>query len=237
MKSDIITIKTPIPQAAKSCLSQPNKLSLNQPPFGGLPWDWRLSASSPAEAIYFPVKERRLMNTLEARLAKARIIQPDHIFPGCWFDGKVRKEQKIRLPFRELKANNYKLYGCYVWLQPENSKGETEIMYVGRTTKLCNRLQQYWNDTTCPRFLRAWYEWAEENNEPFTPCVAIWLCENPADLEKKLIKALNPRYNIHDRGVLGNRVYFDYMGEWGSPRQVPVETEPKQLALFSRVTL
>lgn len=158
------------------------------------------------------------MKTLEERLAKARIAQPDYILPGYYFDQKVRKDQRLKLPFRELKANNYKLYGCYVWFQPENSKGETEIMYVGRATKICNRLQQHWNDRTCPKFLEAWYERAEENDEPFTPCVAIWLCENPTDLEIKLMKALNPRYNINDRRIRGNRDYFDYMDEWGNIR-------------------
>lgn len=79
------------------------------------------------------------MNTLELVLARFRIRQPDHIFPGFWLDERVRKEQGVKLPIREVKENSYNLHGCYVWFQPENSNGQAGIMYAGKATRLCNR--------------------------------------------------------------------------------------------------
>lgn len=61
MKSDTITIKTPIPQVTKSCLSKLNKLSLKRPPFGGLALGLASLASTSAEASVYLVKERRQM--------------------------------------------------------------------------------------------------------------------------------------------------------------------------------
>lgn len=53
---------TPIPQATKSCLSQPNKLSFNRPPYGRFILGLASLMTGFAEAIYlpnYPTKERR----------------------------------------------------------------------------------------------------------------------------------------------------------------------------------
>lgn len=98
MKSGIITVLTPIPQAIKSCLSQLNTLSFNRPPYGRFILGLASLMTGFAEAIclptteylinqltYYPTKERRqIMRTqssaiklVELAIKNGELVRPD----------------------------------------------------------------------------------------------------------------------------------------------------------------
>lgn len=108
--------KTPISQATKNCLFNSIKLSLNQPPFGGLPWDWRLLASTSAEVSIYPVKERRQAMPGKARIDKLKsdpkryqeyLAQKDRwnkVNQARYYPGARRRRRANRIFIDQFKA-------------------------------------------------------------------------------------------------------------------------------------
>jgi hypothetical protein len=125
---------------------------------------------------------------------------PDFIYSGMMFDPAWRKDNNLETPLRS-ENPNWDTPGCYVFFEPCNQNNEIEIMYVGRSAGLRNRITGHWGNYT-PRYnqkntIEEWGNYCWENDYPFCPYVAIFISYgNLRDLEHWLMQ-LKPKFNIH----------------------------------------
>ena len=130
---------------------------------------------------------------------KKALVKPNFIFPGIIFDPAVRKENNIETPLRSKIKPSYDMPGCYVFFEPCNQDSKIEIMYVGRSKTLRNRLGGHWRaQHEGKNIITEWGEYCWSNNFPFCPYVAIFVFYGDIRiLELDLMIKLKPKFNTH----------------------------------------
>lgn len=126
---------------------------------------------------------------------------PDFIFECVLFDPKVRQENGLATPLLGDIGPQYDNRGAYVFFEPCNQNSKIEIMWVGRSEKLRNRITNHWGNYS-PKYdqeniIEIWGNYCWGNDFPFCPHVAIFISHgNLKDLEHNLMQ-LKPRFNTH----------------------------------------
>lgn len=128
-------------------------------------------------------------------------LEPDFIFPGVIFDPVWRRENNTETPLLSDVGSQKDRSGAYVFFEPCNQDDQIEIMYVGRSQTLRNRITNHWGNYTPDynyvNIMEEWYNYCWENDFPHCPYVAIFLSNgNSKDLEHWLMQ-LKPRFNTH----------------------------------------
>lgn len=140
------------------------------------------------------------MDLLKDWFKKLVGLRPEYIFSNVWFDPKVRKERGYSTPLRTKIKPLYDTSGCYVFFEFCNQDNEIEIMYVGSSNTLRNRIRGHWGNYGRGRQrnpIEEWEKYTEIKDYPYNPHVAIFICYNKIrDLEHWLMQ-LKPRFNIH----------------------------------------
>ena len=117
------------------------------------------------------------------------------------FDPKFREESNLPTPLISKIRPHYDMPGAYVFFEPCNQNNEIEIMYVGRSATLRNRIMGHWSNYTPlyqqKNIINEWANYCWDNDFPFCPHVAIFISySNLNDLEHWLMQ-LKPKLNIH----------------------------------------
>jgi len=129
---------------------------------------------------------------------------PDFVFPLTLFDTLNRKMNNLPVPLVSKIKPSYDTPGAYVFFEPCNQNNEIEIMYVGRSKTLRNRISSHWNNYT-PEYdgkniIQEWFNYCWDNNFPYCPHVAIFVSfgnlQKLEDLEHWLMQ-LKPKLNTH----------------------------------------
>lgn len=148
-------------------------------------------------------KDARIISTYFDTFFLDKIQQkPNFIYPGVAFDPVWREENNIKMPGMSDPENLWDMPGVYAFFEPYNQRGEIEIMYVGRSKTLRNRLSQHWRGDGLTQNsnppLQKWFNYCWDNNYPFCPYVAIFVFEDDIkELEFALKHYLKPRFNVH----------------------------------------
>lgn len=143
-------------------------------------------------------KSNRIINTFFLNKVQEK---PDFIFSTLMFDPAWRSENNMPTPLLSDIGNQKDTPGAYVFFEPCNQNNEIEIMYVGRSKTLRNRLTghcgQYISYEGQRKIIEEWFNYCFENDFPFCPHVAIFISYgNLKDLEHWLMQ-LKPKFNIH----------------------------------------
>lgn len=131
-------------------------------------------------------------------------IMPDFIFPLILFDTSNRKMNNLPTPLTSKIKPSYDTPGAYVFFEPCNQNNEIEIMYVGRSKTLRDRIGSHWNNYTSKydekNIIQEWFNYCWDNNFPYCPYVAIFISfgnlQELKDLEHWLMQ-LKPKLNTH----------------------------------------
>jgi hypothetical protein len=125
--------------------------------------------------------------------------EPDFIFPATMFDPAWRLENNMPTPLWSNIGSQKDMPGAYAFFEPCNQNNKIEIMYVGRSKTLRVRLGGHWRSGTGgTEPVIKWFDYCWQNDYPFCPYVAVFICwENIRELENLLKHFLKPRFNIH----------------------------------------
>ncbi len=128
-------------------------------------------------------------------------IMPDFIFSLTMFDPKSRKEGNLPAPIISKTKPHYDMPGAYIFFEPCNQNNEIEIMWVGRSKTLRNRINGHWGNYTPlyshKNIINEWETYCWDNDFPYCPHVAIFISYgNLYDLEHWLMQ-LEPKLNTH----------------------------------------
>ncbi len=131
-------------------------------------------------------------------------IMPDFILPLTLFDPEVRKEGNLPTPLLSKIKPHYDEPGAYIFFEPCNQNNKIEVMYVGRSLALRNRIRGHWGNYTpgynMKSIIEEWSNYCWENDFPYDPHVAVFVHygnnQELKDLEHYLMQ-LKPKLNIH----------------------------------------
>lgn len=118
--------------------------------------------------------------TIQVIMLTNSIPQPDLEFDPLTLDPVARRLDNLG----DCPCPNRS--GCYAWFDSES----LEVLRVGRSALLRNRLQQYWNG-------REYHNAAflDEERDMSVLWLRVWYTDAPYDLEQQLLKHYNPRFN------------------------------------------